>query len=40
MSIVTIKDYNESQVSFGEEESKRSQNGFKYNLIPIYFNQA
>ena len=40
MSIVTIKDYNESQVSFGEEEPKRPQNGFKYNLIPIYYDQV
>ena len=40
MSIVIIKDYNESQVSFGEEEPKRSQNGFKYNLIPIYYDQG
>ena len=39
MSIVTIKDYNESQVSFGEEP-KRSQHGFKYNLIPIYHDQG
>ena len=28
MSIVTIKDYNESQVSFGEEEPKRPQKWF------------
>ena len=40
MSIVIIKDYNESQVSFGEEEPKRSQNGFKYNLISIYYDQG
>ena len=40
MSIVTIKDYNERQVSCGEEEPKRSQNGFKYNLIPIYYDQV
>ena len=40
MSIVMIKDYNESQVSFGEEEPKRSQNGVKYHLIPIYYDQG
>ena len=40
MSIVKIYDYDESQVSFDEEEPKRSQNGCKYYLVPIYHDQG
>ena len=40
MCITTIKNFKSSQISLGKEEQKRSKTGFKYNSIPIFYDEA
>ena len=40
MSITTIKNFKSSQISLGKEEQKRSKTGFKYNSIPIFYDEG
>ena len=40
MSITTIKNFKSSQISIGKEEQKRSKTGFKYNSIPIFYDEG
>ena len=40
MSITTIKNFKSSQISLGNGEQKRSKTGFKYNLIPIFYDEG
>ena len=40
MSITTIKSFESSQISLGKEEQKRSKTGFKYNSLPIFYDEG
>ena len=40
MSITTIKNFKSSQISISKEEQKRSKTGFKYNSIPIFYDEG
>ena len=39
MSFTTIKNFKSSQISLGKEEQKISKTGFKYNSIPIFYDE-
>ena len=39
MSFTTIKNFKSSQISLGQEEQKISKTGFKYNSIPIFYDE-
>ena len=39
MSVTNIKNFKSSQISLGKEE-KRSKTGFKYNSIPIFYDEG
>ena len=40
MSITTIRNFKSSQILLGKEEQKRSKTGFKYNSIPIFYDEG
>ena len=40
MSITTIKNFKSSQILLGKEEQKRLKTGFKYNSIPIFYDEG
>ena len=39
MSFTTIKNFKSSQISLGKEEQKISKTEFKYNSIPIFYDE-